>query len=76
MLILTEKNPEKSLYFIGSKLLSFFMQRDKAFLVLELYDALIAEIKVGFNRFLLALDWLYMLGAIDLNQEGRVEKCF
>lgn len=76
MLILTEKHPEKSLYFLGSKLLSLLLKRDKSYFVLELYEVSFSNSEIGFNRYLLALDWLFMLGVIELNQEGKITKCF
>lgn len=76
MLILTEKRPEKSLYFLGAKLLSLLLKRDKSYFVLELYEVSFSNSEIGFNRYLLALDWLFMLGLIELNQEGKITKCF
>ena len=76
MLILTEKHPEKSLYFLGAKLLSLLLKRDKSYFALELYEVSFSNSEIGFNRYLLALDWLFMLGVIELNQEGKITKCF
>ncbi len=76
MLILTEKHPEKSLYFLGAKLLSLLLKRDTSYFVLELYEVSFSNSEIGFNRYLLALDWLFMLGVIELNQEGKITKCF
>ena len=76
MLILTEKHPEKSLYFLGAKLLSLLLKRDTSYFVLELYEVSFSNSEIGFNRYLLALDWLFMLGLIELNQEGKITKCF
>ena len=76
MLILTERHPEKSLYFLGAKILSLLLKRDQAFFVLELYEVSFSKSEIGFNRYILALDWLFMLGVVELNQEGKITKCF
>ncbi|MGL5245722.1 MAG: ABC-three component system middle component 6 [Sarcina sp.] len=33
------------------------------------------SIKVSFDNYILTLDYLYAIGAIDINAEGRIFKC-
>ncbi|MBK8202862.1 MAG: hypothetical protein IPK68_11250 [Bdellovibrionales bacterium] len=32
--------------------------------------------RLSFDYFMLTLDWLYILGKIDLNEKGDVVRCF
>lgn len=74
-MILTERKPEKSLYFLGSHLLSIIDSTNTTLTVMELYEQVDSGLELGLNRFLLTLDWLYMLGAIKLTEENGISIC-
>ena len=71
-MLLNENNPVQSLYVIGAEIISNL--HEKACSVSELYDRCYKDDSVGFTLFLFALDWLFIIGIIDIN-EARIVKC-
>lgn len=73
MLILNEQRPEISLYYLGSKLIDFLAKsHKKEFHLSELYNSFNNTHSIPFNRFMLVLDWLFMLGVITEIGEGKL----
>lgn len=75
-MILNETQPEKSLYVLGAKLIDSLNENTGEFHVTELYEATKDHLRVSFAQFLLAVDWLFLTGAIRPTKDGRLEKCF
>ncbi|WP_374990848.1 ABC-three component system middle component 6 [Acinetobacter rudis] len=75
MLILTERNPDNSLYYLGSRVITFFYENNQEFYITELYSLISQEINLPFHRFILTLDWLFMLGIISDSHSGKVSLC-
>lgn len=75
MLILTERNPENSLYFLGSEVLKILLDQDDGLFLSEIYQHISKNNKVGLNRVILSLDWLYMIGSIKLSEQGKISLC-
>lgn len=75
MLILTERNPESSLYFLGSEILKILSEQDSGLFLSEIYIKLPQNIPIGLNRIILSLDWLFMVGLIAESKQGKISLC-
>lgn len=78
MILPVDIKPEYSLYCIGGELLKMMKRQDKSdFDLLHLFDDFNTNNPdCSFNLYLLALDWLYLLDLIKLNDKGHLHKCF
>lgn len=75
MLILTERNPDTSLYYLGSLIIEFFYENNQQYYMTELYSQILKNIDIPLHRFILTLDWLFMLGVINENDSGKIVLC-
>lgn len=75
MLILTERNPELSLYFLGSEIIKILSEQDNGLFLSEIYIKLSQNIPIGLNRIILSLDWLFMIGLISESKQGKIILC-
>ncbi|WP_213074488.1 ABC-three component system middle component 6 [Acinetobacter pittii] len=75
MLILTERNPETSLYYIGSEILKILSEYDGDLYLSEIYNKFSKKKKIGLNRLILSLDWLFMIGLVEESKEGKISIC-
>ncbi|WP_350339780.1 ABC-three component system middle component 6 [Hwangdonia lutea] len=76
MILNKDINPEHSLYFIGSLILSELTNsKNEKFDFLELYRGIQNSQTVSMNIFTLSLDWLYLNGIVDIDK-GKIKKCF
>lgn len=73
-MILNSSKPEYSIYYIGGVLLNIINEND-SLSILELYDKYKLKVTkyANFNYFLLSIDWLYLIDAIDI-EDGYL-KC-
>ncbi|OQX79069.1 MAG: hypothetical protein B6D64_05435 [Bacteroidetes bacterium 4484_276] len=78
MILPRDIKPEYSLYFIGGKLLETIKKQNATeFDLLDLFQSHISSSHdCSFNQYLLAIDWLYLLNLVSLNNEGQLQKCF
>lgn len=78
MILPIDIKPEYSLYFIGGRLLETIKkQNTQEFDLLDLYQNHISKNHdCSFNQYLLAIDWLYLLDLVSLNNKGQLQKCF
>ena len=60
-MIITERNPQKSLYFLGGKLLEILKTENLKYTLLDLYDYFKKYQNIEFKKFILILDWLYLI---------------
>ncbi len=74
-MIITEKFPQKSLYFLGAKLLEYITKENIKFTLLELYESFSKQYKIEFKRFVLILDWLFLIDSIKTTEDGFIIKC-
>ena len=73
MLILNKNRPSISLYYLGSEIAKFMRASSvKEFHLTELYNAFNISTPLTFNRFILTLDWLQIIGLIKSNNEGKI----
>ena len=77
MIITKSIKPEYTLYYIGAEILKSF----KKIALTEcnifcLYEATKKnKNNFSFNQYLLAIDWLYILGGVELTDEGKLKLC-
>jgi len=78
MIVPIDIKPEYSLYFIGGQLLETIKNHNKiSFDLIELYHAFMKRIDdCSFNQYLLALDWLYLIDVVEIDNKGQLKKCF
>ena len=76
MIVSKDTNPAKDLYYIGGLILQYFMENSVK--TIEYHDFVVQfKKKYNFsaNIITLSLDWLYIIGYIDLNAEGDIAVC-
>ncbi|WP_234857187.1 ABC-three component system middle component 6 [Acinetobacter junii] len=75
MLILTERNPETSLYYLGSEILKILSEQDGDLYLSEIYKLISKKNIIGLNRVILSLDWLFMIGLVEESEQGKITLC-
>ena len=76
MIILSTDNPKNSTYYLGSIILGLMKKNAKSnFGVFDYFEIINQTQEVSMNRFLLVLDWLYMLGKITSDSEKGLKLC-
>jgi len=77
MIISRDTNPAKDLYYAGGLILQYFIKDSiKTITPYRLIQNLKNECKLSTNIIYLSLDWLYIIGSIDLNENGEIVTCF
>jgi hypothetical protein len=77
MIVNKNIHPERDLYYLGGKVIEALEESKKAKIDdIELYARLKKNQKISFNLFTLVLDWLFILGAIRMDEKGAIERCF
>ena len=77
MIISKDINPAKDLYYTGSLILQYFIKYSiKTIDCHNLVQNLKKEYGLSANIIFLSLDWLYILGSIELNADGEIAVCF
>lgn len=78
MILPRDIKPEDSLYFIGGNLLKTIKRLNaQEFDLLDLYQNHTNENnECSFNQYLLAIDWLFLLNLVSVNEKGQLKKCF
>ena len=78
MIIGQDIHPERNLYYWGSTILEMLGSRDEwvgGINSFSLYEELKNTHDISSEIFLLALDWLFILGAIE-GKRGIIKRCF
>ena len=74
MMILNQNsNPDRQIYYLGARLLEI-IPPNNPIVFFDAYQALQDIEKISMPLFLLIVDWLYLLGAIKLEQ-GQLLRC-
>lgn len=77
MIVSKDTNPEKDLYYLGARILEVLASTDiKEVDYVDLLRSLRSKMQITNNLYALSLDWLFLLGAIELSNEGNIRKCF
>lgn len=71
----TDARPEATPYYCGGCILRALGNDPKGLTLLDLYETVKNEDGMGSATFVLGLDWLYLLQAIAVDEEGRVTLC-
>ncbi|EAI2901375.1 hypothetical protein F2N09_08405 [Campylobacter upsaliensis] len=74
-MIITERNPKQSLYFLGATLLEILKNKNIEYSLFELYKQFQKKNNVEIKKIILILDWLYLANYIEITQEGFIIKC-
>mgnify|MGYP003427915998 FL=1 len=76
MILLSTKQPQNSIYYLGSVLLGIMIQNVSNNLGVYDYFELLNDVQeVTMSRFLLVLDWLFMLGKINTDCTKGLTLC-
>jgi hypothetical protein len=76
MILSKDIKPDRQIYNIGACLLEVLQSnQEKELDFLDVFKRVKIKNNVSFNTYMLALDWLFLLGAIE-SKEGRIRKCF
>lgn len=69
-------NPEKQAYYLGSRILAVLkaVPSDSVPLI-EVFEHVNQQEKVSYHAFSMAMNWLFLMGAVDL-KERQLVKCF
>lgn len=74
MLLPDNIHPELSIYYNGSVALMELKSKTKQ-QVFDLYQRVKDRNDMSFSTFMLSLDWLYLIDAAKINENGWVELC-
>ncbi|HWO95338.1 MAG TPA: ABC-three component system middle component 6 [Bacillus sp. (in: firmicutes)] len=74
MLLPDNIHPHLSIYYSGSLVLKELKQKARQ-QVFELYQQVKNNNDMSFFTFMLSLDWLYLIDAAKMNDDGWVELC-
>jgi hypothetical protein len=74
MLLPDNIHPTLSIYYNGSLVLKELKLKARQ-QVFELYQRVKNNSDMSFLTFMLSLDWLYLIDAAKMNEDGRVELC-
>ena len=80
MLLPQDVSPEKSLYVIGGQIIQAFnIYKRRIIEPKVLYDNYISLYNIdaiSYSYFLYALDWLYIMGFIEVYNDTKIKRCF
>lgn len=77
MIVSNNVTPERDLYYLGSKVIEELLTiEDDKVDYFELYHRITSTYDISINLYTLALDWLFIIGAIENAENGMVRKCF
>ncbi|AUV03716.1 MULTISPECIES: ABC-three component system middle component 6 [Enterobacterales] len=72
-MITIDSDPKANPVYIGSVVLRLFQSNDSMVIeISRLYDLVNAVFELSFDLFLYSLDWLFIIGAIELDGNGGV----
>ncbi|WP_029991180.1 ABC-three component system middle component 6 [Tatumella ptyseos] len=72
-MITIDSDPKANPVYIGSVVLRIFQSNDSMLIeISRLYDLVNAVFELSFDLFLYSLDWLFIIGAIELDGNGGV----
>ncbi|PWJ88991.1 hypothetical protein C7380_1164 [Oceanotoga teriensis] len=74
MLLPDNIHPDLSIYYNGSILLMELKIKEKQ-KIIDLYQNVKNRVDMSFPIFILCLDWLYLIDAAKIDENGCVELC-
>lgn len=77
MIVSKDTTPGNDLYYLGAKVLECLTPLEsKEVDYISLLNAVKKEVAISSNLFALSLSWLFLLGTIDLTEQGDIKICF
>ena len=77
MLLPKDTNPTSTVYYNGALVIQGLREiKDTSTDFFDLYQKLKQKYQLSFQSYVFALDWLYLLGSIRMEGNGKIEKCF
>lgn len=77
MIISKDINPERDLYYLGARIIEILSStEDTNINFFDVFEKFNSNGKVSINLFTLTLDWLFLIGAINSFEKGKIVKCF
>lgn len=79
MIITQSDHPKNSLYYMGAQVLQALLNERFGLIdTLILYNKLneTHQGNITFHKFITTLDWLFIIGLIDISDQGDIKKCF
>jgi len=77
MIASSNVHPERDIYYLGAKVIEILSISDKNnWDYIELFEFFKQKHKIEFKLFILCLDWLFIINAIEKNIDGEIRKCF
>ena len=70
-----DARPEMTPYYCGGCILRALGHHPNGLTLLDLYETVKNEDAMGSATFVLGLDWLYLLQAIAVDEDGKVTQC-
>lgn len=74
MLMPDNIHPEMSIYYNGYVILSKLNEKG-AYGMVELYHELKEECGMSFSIYVLSVDWLFLIHAANIDENGVISKC-
>lgn len=76
MILNQDIKPEKQAYYLGSKILSALKDQPSEHVeLLNVFEQINRQEKVSYHAFSMAMNWLYLIGAVKLDERTLI-KCF
>ena len=75
-MIITERYPQDSLYVLGAELLKILKDKNSKYTLFELYNIFIKIHSIELKQFILTLDWLFLINAVNITDDGFISICF
>ena len=75
MIIDKNINPQRDVYYLGALLIKVLKDNSSEISFFEAFIQFNQREKVSMSLFTLAMDWLFLIGAIS-SKNGRIVKCF
>lgn len=78
MLLPIDMNPETSVYYYGAiiiKVLKNQSEKNYSVDIVELYRMVKNQVKISLISYSLALDWLYLIESVIVDERGGVKLC-
>lgn len=76
MIVSKDINPEREVYYLGAKVIEIIASKSDEVDFLDLYQKIRTQENVSMDLYSLTLSWLYIVGALENSEEGKIRKCF
>jgi hypothetical protein len=77
MIISSNVHPERDMYYLGAKVIEALSASNRDHWdYIELFESLKQNHNIEFKLFILCLDWLFLINAIEKDVNGEIKKCF